>query len=69
MKLLLWLVLGSVVYLGVAGQSGGVGQSACFLFLPGGSGSHMTHKGEEGSCCSGPGTLGGGTPGEREREG
>lgn len=53
------------MYLEVASQIVGAGQSALCLCSQYGGVSHMTHTDEEGSCCSGPGSLDGGKPVEK----
>lgn len=50
------------VYLEVASQIGGAGQSAWCPSSPNDSASHMTHTGGGGFCYSGLGSRGGGKP-------
>lgn len=56
------------VYLEVASQIGGAGQSACCLSSLNGSVSHMTHTGGGGFCYSGLDSLGGGKPKHRKQK-
>lgn len=56
------------VYLEVASQIGGAGQSACCLNSLNGSVSHMTHTGGGGFCYSGLDSLGGDKPKHRKQK-
>lgn len=56
------------VYLEVASQIGGAGQSACCLNSLNGSVSHMTHTGGGGFCYSGLDSLGGDKPKHKEQK-